>query len=164
MTQNSKNKYNNKECDNKMTFQDCELAILRHAVDENESILGEKIANSEDVKAIIKILENFLVSKKCICYGGTAINNLLPLADQFYDPKSSIPDYDMFSETPQLHAMIIADLLKEADIHEVEVRPGVHMGTFKVFANYTGVADITFLNPDVFDSMWEDSIEKDKGV
>ena len=35
MTQYSKNKYNNKECDNTMTFQDCELAILRNAVDEN---------------------------------------------------------------------------------------------------------------------------------
>jgi hypothetical protein len=96
MTQNSKNKYNNKECDNKMTFQDCELAILRHAVDENESILGEKIANSEDVKAIIKILEKFLVSKKCICYGGTAINNILPKYAQFYNRDVEIPDYDFF--------------------------------------------------------------------
>ena len=93
----TKNRYNNPECDNSMTFQDCELAILRHAVDENEAILGEKIANSEDVKDIIKILENFLVRKKCICYGGTAINNILPKYAQFYNRDIEIPDYDFFS-------------------------------------------------------------------
>ena len=38
-----KNKYNTKLCDNDMTFQECELAILRHAVDETEKIQQQKI-------------------------------------------------------------------------------------------------------------------------
>ena len=44
-----------------MTFQECELAILRHAVDDNEKAVGEKKANSEDVK---KIIQNILSEKK----------------------------------------------------------------------------------------------------
>ena len=33
-------------CDKKMTFQDCELAILRSAVDKAEEKQGRTVANS----------------------------------------------------------------------------------------------------------------------
>lgn len=140
------------------------MEAIEKAVEIAEERNARREARNPEVRRAIEIVYKFIQHEDVILYGGTAINNLLPVSDQFYDPKSSIPDYDMFSETPQLHAMALADELKDAGIDEVEVRPGVHMGTFKIFANYTGVADITFLNPDVFDSMWEDAMEKDKGV
>jgi hypothetical protein len=34
---------------------------------------------------MIKIVEDFIIRKKLICYGGTAINNILPERDQFYN-------------------------------------------------------------------------------
>ena len=74
---NSKKKYNPVVCNDKMTFQECELAVLRQAVDESEKMQGAKVATSPDVQQIIQILEDFLVRKKLICYGGTAINNIL---------------------------------------------------------------------------------------
>ena len=55
---NKKQKFKSEYCDESMTFQDCELAILRHAVDESEKIQGQKIANSEDIKKMIQILEH----------------------------------------------------------------------------------------------------------
>jgi len=84
-----------KLCDG-LTFADCELAILRQAVDKAEEIQGKNTANSPEVKKIISIVENFLRSKKLICYGGTAINNILPKQDQFYNKDIEIPDYDFF--------------------------------------------------------------------
>lgn len=59
----TKQKYNTSLCDDKMTFEDCELAILRHAVDETDILQKQKIANSDDVKQMIQILENFLIRK-----------------------------------------------------------------------------------------------------
>jgi len=35
------------------------------------------------------------------------------------------------------------------------------LGTFKVFSNYLGVADISFLDKPIFDQLWEESIVKD---
>ena len=35
-------KYNNPLCNNKMSFEECELAILRQAVDESETIRAKK--------------------------------------------------------------------------------------------------------------------------
>ena len=92
-----KRKFKPLECNRNMNFQECELAVLRHVIDENERIAGEKIAKSDEIKRMIEIVEDFLLKKKLICYGGTAINNILPKQAQFYDKDYQIPDYDFFS-------------------------------------------------------------------
>ena len=59
-------KFDNDLCDDKMTFQDCELAILRNAVDKAEENTSTKLASSELVKEMIRLLEQFLIRKKCV--------------------------------------------------------------------------------------------------
>jgi hypothetical protein len=103
----------------------------------------------------LAVVKDFLKNHRVLCYGGTAINNLLPKEDQFYNPEEDVPDYDFFSKTPQAHSVIIANKLKSEGIASVEVKPGMHLGTFKVFADFTGVADITQLDEDIFDRLWE---------
>ena len=75
-----------------LTFNDCELAILRMAVDKAEEKMAKRIVNSDDIKRIIHIVENFIKIKNLICYGGTAINNILPSEDQFYNKELEVPD------------------------------------------------------------------------
>ena len=79
---------------NKEDFNEKELEILRRAVDNAEERAGKRIANSPEIINIIKIVEEFIKSKKLVCYGGTAINNILPQEDQFYNKNLEIPDYD----------------------------------------------------------------------
>jgi len=151
-------KYNTELCDDKLTFQECELAILRHAVDETEKIQGEKKAQSEDVKKIIEIVEDFLLKKRLICYGGTAINNILPKYAQFYNKDIEIPDYDFFSPNALIDAKELADIYYSAGYSDVEAKSGVHPGTYKVFVNFIPVADITFLEKSLFDAIGRESI------
>ncbi len=113
------------------------------------------------VQESLKTVEAFLKTHPVLCYGGTAINNLLPPEDRFYDPKTEIPDYDFFSRTPQEHAMFLANQLKEVGIKNIEVKPGIHLGTFKVYADFEGVADITFLEPKIFDRLWDENVSRD---
>ena len=70
------------------SFQEQELEILRKAVDKNQQKIRKKIVSNPDIKKIINIVEKFLIQKKRICYGGTAINNILPIEDQFYNKES----------------------------------------------------------------------------
>ena len=42
-----------KICDKSMTFQECELAILRLAVDKAEEKMGKRVVQSDDIKKII---------------------------------------------------------------------------------------------------------------
>jgi hypothetical protein len=153
-----KKKYNTEFCDDKMTFQECELAILRNAVDETEKVMGTKIANSDDVKRMIVILENFLIQKKLICYGGTAINNILPKYAQFYNRDIEIPDYDFFSANALEDAKELADIYYNSGYMEVEAKAGMHQGTFKVYVNFIPMADITQLNQVIYDNLQKEAI------
>ena len=155
---NHKKKYNAKNCNDNMTFEECELAILRNAVDETEKIQGEKLAKSEDVVKIISILENFLMRKKLICYGGTAINNILPKYAQFYDHDVEIPDYDFYSPNALYDAKELADLYFNSGYLEVEAKAGVHYGTYKVFVNFIPIADITQLQSMIFTQIKKEAI------
>lgn len=153
-----KQKFSSELCNNDMTFQDCELAILRHAVDKAEKSHSSKLANSESVKKMIDILETFLIKTKCVCYGGTAINNILPKDAQFYDREIEIPDYDFYSPTAMEHAKELADIYASEGFEEVEAKAGVHFGTYKVFVDFIPIADITFLHPTIFKSMSRETI------
>ena len=151
-------KYNTELCDNNMSFDECELAILRHAVDETDELQKQKIANSDDVKRMIQILEDFLIRKKLVCYGGTAINNILPKYAQFYNRDIEVPDYDFFSDNAMEDAKELTDIFFKAGYLETEAKSGVHKGTYKVFVNYIPMADITQLHPDLYDSIKKEAI------
>ena len=142
-------------------LEEKELQILRNAVDLAEKRTGRKTVNAPEIKEIITIVENFLRSKKLICYGGTAINNILPVQDQFYDKSLEIPDYDFYSPHALKDAKELANIYYKNGFEAVEAKAGVHFGTYKVFVNYIPVADITYLNPKLFKNIFKDSIRVD---
>ena len=145
-------------CKEKLTLEEKEVDILRNAIDVAEKKKGMNVVNNPDVKKIISILEDFLKTKKLICYGGTAINNILPLEDQFYDKDVEIPDYDFYSPNALDDAKELADIYYKAGFQEVEAKSGVHYGTYKVFVNFIPVADITLLEKHLFKRIQKDAI------
>jgi hypothetical protein len=155
----NKQKFNTALCENTMTFEDCELTILRHAVDETEKLQGRKKVNSKDIQRMLTIVEEFIIKKKLICYGGTAINNILPTYAQFYKRDIEIPDYDFFSANALEDAKELADIYYKEGYTDVEAKSGVHYGTFKVFVNFIPIADITYLHSDVYKSILKDAIQ-----
>lgn len=138
------------------------MADLDAIIDKLQLENDKATATNPMIKKSLAIVKEFLQTHPVMCYGGTAINNLLPEEDRFYDPLTTVPDYDFYSKTPQEHAMILANKLDEAGIESVEVKPGMHLGTFKVFADYEGVADITHLDEDIFDRLWKEDLVRDK--
>jgi hypothetical protein len=149
---------NNKDCKD-LTFSECELAILRMAVDKADEKKSKRNINAPEVKKIIKIVEEFLRDKKLICYGGTAINNILPDKDKFYNKDLEIPDYDFFSPNALDDAKELADIYAKSGYDSIEAKSGVHHGTYKVYVNYIPVADITFLEKELFDSLKKEAIQ-----
>lgn len=135
-------------------MEDLEKIIAKLEVENNRAAAANPIT-----KQSLSIVNEFIRNHEVMCYGGTAINNLLPAEDRFYDPELTIPDYDFYSKNPQEDAMALADELSKAGIPTVEVKPGIHIGTFKVFANFEGVADITHLDKEIFDRLWIEDIK-----
>ena len=144
-----------------LSFADCELAILRMAVDEAEEKMGRRVVNSDDVQKIIDIVEEFIRRKKLICYGGTAINNILPEEDRFYNKDVEVPDYDFFSQNALSEAKELADIYYKKGFLDVEAKSGQHHGTYKVFVNYMAVADITAIPKEIYNALKDDAISVD---
>jgi hypothetical protein len=138
-----------------------EADVINKIAEKQLEKIEKEAADDPNIEKSIKVVEAFLRSHRVMCYGGTAINNLLKPKDQFYDFTREVPDYDFYSATPQEHAMEIADKLYAEHIPDIQVKPGVHLGTFKVFADYTGVADVSEMSPELFDRLWNEGYEKD---
>lgn len=151
---------NNDICNN-LTFDECELAILRLAVDTAEKKRGKKIVTSDEVVKIVEIVEDFIRNKKLICYGGTAINNILPIEDQFYDKNIEMPDYDFFTPNAMDDAKELANIYYKKGFEDVEAKSGQHHGTYKVFVNYIPVADLTYLDKSIYNALKMDSVQVD---
>ena len=143
----------------KKTFQEKELELLRESVDYIEKTEKKKQASSPNITKIIEILEDFLRKKKLVCYGGTALNNILPKEDQFYDKSIEIPDYDFYSSTALEDAKELADIYEKLGYDDVEARAGMHVGTFKVQVNFVPIADITHMEKELFSNIQKRAIK-----
>lgn len=141
------------------SFNEKELEILRNAIDKVTKEEGSKMVQSDDIKKIINILENFLRSNKTLCYGGTAVNNILPEEDRFYNRNIEIPDYDFFTFKPIELAKKLANIYFNNGYQEVEAKAGVHSGTYKVYVNFIPIADITYLDKNLFNNLFKKSIK-----
>ena len=105
---------------------------------------------------ILKLVKQFSIDNHLILYGGTAINELLPKTKKIYGPYD-LPDYDLFSSTAKQDAINLGKYLKSHDINYVEVKNGLHKGTYKVFAEFKSVADITQVNKNLYSYLLHES-------
>lgn len=127
-----------------------QIDVLKAVVDQAQKRVDYTIANNPDIIKAIECVERFLRKKKRVCYGGQAINALLPKGRQFYDVKYTIPDYDFFSPTMNQDVEeLIADLEKDG-FEDISKKLSVHEGTIKVYVNFVPVADCSQLNPEMF--------------
>ena len=143
----------------KKKFEDKELEILRNAIDNANFISGKKNVQSDNIKNIINILEKFLRENKTLCYGGTAINNILPEQFRFYNRNIELPDYDFFSPNALELSKKLANIYYNEGYEEVEAKAGVHTGTFKVYVNFIPIADITYIDTKLFNNLYKKAIK-----
>ena len=146
---------------NTIYYENRELELLKNAMDVEAKKRGERVAQNPIMKNIIDVLEKFIHDKKLVCYGGTAINNILPKEDQFYNRNIEIPDYDFFSPNAMNDAKELADIYFKQGFSSVEAKAGVHYGTYKVFVNFFQIADITQIDSKLFSSFKKNAIIKE---
>lgn len=125
----------------------------------SKQITRESVFDPYMIKAL-DIVENEIRKRKCVIYGGTAINAIMPPELQFYDPEYDLPDWDFFTDSPIETAMDIADLVHKNAELDTAVVTAVHPGTYKVYANGQAIADITEVSKDVMKLMRKNAIIK----
>ena len=130
---------------------------LEKAVSEAEEILNYESAHNEELQQALNIVKKFIQKKQRICYGGTAINMLLPKNKRFYDPNVDLPDYDFFSPSIDKDVLELVGDLQKAGFKEVIHRVGMHEGTKKILVNFVAVADISYLDKQLYNIYLKES-------
>lgn len=134
-----------------------DLIRINKVISEKQS--WDKRVLYEKYIEMYHITKEFIKEKNLILYGGTALNMALPKNLRFYD-NYELPDYDFFSYDAKNHAKELADIYAAKCYKFVEVRPGIHNETYKVYVDFQPVADITDIPQRLFIDLLETSMEE----
>ena len=130
---------------------------LNKAVEEAVDIINFEAAHNIELIQALEIVKQYIVKKKLVCYGGTAMNALLPKKDKFYDVNYELPDYDFYTYDSKTTVTELVDALKKAGFKNIYERMGIHAGTKKILVNYVAIADITEINMDNYKVLYNNS-------
>ena len=138
------------------------LDILKQIIDKQQE--KEELSKYKLHSTMYDLVIKTVKDKNLILYGGFALNILLPKKHRIYKPKT-LPDIDCFSENAKEDAINIADLLHEQGYKFIEVKSAIHAGTYKVFAEFMPIADITQVTKSMFEYLTNNSvIDKPTGL
>lgn len=131
-----------------MSYKTKILSAIKH----NE-VIHKKFKKSLLEDKAIEIVEKFISENELICYGGIAINAILPEAKKIYDYNIDTPDYDFYSPNALKHVTELSKILANSGFENVEAKSALFKGTYKIFINFIPVADITQLDENVYNQM-----------
>jgi hypothetical protein len=138
-----------------------QIERIKKASDIAHKKIDYDAAHNREILHAINIVELFLKETHRLCYGGQAINAHLPEQHKIYDPEYNIPDYDFFSPSQERDVEYLLWLFKSSGYSDVAVREGMHEGTLKIYVDYNPVADITAINPTIYDTLYRRAFTKD---
>jgi hypothetical protein len=127
-----------------------QFELLNEVMEEGKKRVDWETAHDEQIVHAIQVIERFLRKRHRLCYGGQAINSLLPTKHRFYDSRYTIPDYDFFTPDLEGDTKEILDMLKEEGFIDINYRVGIHEGSRKINVNFVPVADITEMHEDTY--------------
>ena len=137
-------------CPKNMGYEDCESRLADATAKAALYEKGKQQTSSEFFVKMTEICEHFIRKTKAVVYGGTAINTLLPKTTKFYNTEIDVPDYDIYTSDPIRHAKQAVDLFIKAGFTHVEAKSSIHYGTYKIFVEFVGAMDITFMPVKLF--------------
>ena len=137
---------------------------LNKHYDEIEKAITFKTQRDREIAfekyiSMYNVTKEFLKEQGLLLYGGLAVNLTLPKDRRFYTTYE-LPDYDFFSPQAKKHAIELADKYHALGYKYVEVRPGIHFETYKVYVDFMPVADITDVPDKLFKQLLQISMSE----
>ena len=130
------------------------MDILSLNSKEFEKLVTEYDPYYRDMIIGIDIVKKFIIEKKLIIYGGTAIDMALRLKGDRIYPDDLLPDLDFYSTNSVKDSYVLADKLFDAGFHEARAINALHTGTMRVdLVKNHFIADISYREQSVFDNI-----------
>lgn len=133
--------------------------IIKQLIIKND--IEELKETYEKTLDIMKIVDDFIIKKKLLLYGGFAINLLLHKKDKFYK-EYTINDYDCYSSDAQKDAYEISNIFHKKKYQYIQVKKALHENTFRVYVNFIQILDITNISKELYDKLFEITLNERK--
>jgi hypothetical protein len=131
---------------------------LQNAINENLKYQKQMKRKNYTKPELFNIINDYISKNKLICYGGMAINNIIPeTSERFYD-EVDIPDYDCFTPNAIKDAKILSQLLR-TNYENVEVKSAMFKGTYKIYVNFIPIVDLTQIEYNLFEKIKQTSLK-----
>jgi hypothetical protein len=133
--------------------------IVDSSIDARNKLLEPSL---DEYKKVNKIIQNYVIEKRRIIYGGFAWNKLIEIKnkkDKFYKYNDR-PDIEFYSPYPIEDIKNICDILNEKGFKYVSGKSAQHEETYSIFSNFENVADISYMPINIFKKI--EVIEVDK--
>jgi hypothetical protein len=131
---------------------------LQIAINENLKYQKQIKRKNYTKPELFNIINDYISTHELICYGGMAINNIIPeSSERFYDDVD-IPDYDCFTPNAIKDAKTLSQLLR-TKYENVEVKSAMFKGTYKVFVNFIPIVDLTQIEYSLFEKIKQSSLK-----
>ena len=137
--------------------KDLQIKQLDNAISAAQQILDYESAHDLSLISALHIVQDFIKKYKRVCYGGTAMNMLLPDKYKFYNTETDLPDYDFLTPDANSDVDNLVKSLKDAGFKNTVHRVGMHEGTKKILVNYVAVADLTSTTREVYNVFYKES-------
>ena len=131
---------------------------LQNAINENLKYQKQIKRKNYTKPELFNIINDYISKNELICYGGMAINNIIPeSSERFYD-EVDIPDYDCFTPNAIKDAKLLSQLLR-TNYENVEVKSAMFKGTYKIFVNFIPIVDLTQIEYNLFEKIKQTSLK-----
>lgn len=141
--------YSDKDID---TLRDGWTEIMQQVEKERTQIFGPSL---DEMKAIQKIITNFVKKNKRKIYGGFALNMMVEDKDKndaFYGD-DKVADVDFYSFEPIIDVMKLCNELHAAGYKSVMGREAMHQETYSIEVNRVVYCDLTYVPRNVYNRM-----------
>ncbi len=129
---------------------------LDQIVDESTIIKKKTLEPTlDECKQVKEVINDYIMKKKRIIYGGTAYNTLITQKskkDAIYSP-NDCKDVEFYSPKPIEDIMELADILHEKKFKFVQVRQAMHAETYTLFVNFEQYCDVSYMPSNIFLNM-----------
>jgi hypothetical protein len=128
-------------------------ASIEQGVKDYELVSTRRDHCRELIERANDMVRQFIIDRNLILYGGLAIDYALRLKGGQIYPDDEVPDFDFYSPRNIDDAYDLADILFDAGFPNVGVTRGIHTQTVRVRADYTFVADISYIEQEIYDGI-----------
>jgi hypothetical protein len=109
----------------------------------------------EESKSVYRDIKQFIRDKNRIVYGGYAQNELINVKnkeDVFYR-EIDLADIEFYTPDPVGDMIDLCDLLLKKKYKYIDGKEGVHNETYKIFVNFINYCDISYMPPEIYNTL-----------